>query len=351
MNRLMQDMQYALRQLRKAPGFTLTAVLTLALGIGANAAIFSLVHAVLLRNLPVADPKTLVRVGDTDDCCVNGGTPDENKYSLFAYDLYKHLRDNTPEFEQLAAMQAGFGYGSVTARSSKPEALPKALVGELVSGNYFQTFGLRPYAGRLLAATDDVEGAPMAAVMSYQTWQRDYALDPSVVGSTFVLNTNPVTIIGITPPGFYGDRMTDFSTRFFHSNGDGAGHGADQHTAPASSQLGLHPGAGEAGDGAGSAAGEDERRLAQLAGAASSLSEGRSEEKSGAIACCAYAWRSRHRKHAAGIWQRAEVSDVDLSAGAADRVCQHCEPGAGTRTWRGVRRLRYAWRWGRRESD
>src|SRR5437867_6895194 len=128
---LIQDLTCAFRQLRKTPGFTIIVILTLALGIGANAAIFTLVHAVLLRNLPVVDPKTLVRVGDTDDCCVNGGTPDENKYSLFAYDLYKHLRDNTPEFEQLAAMQAGFGYGSVTARSSKPDALPKALRGEL----------------------------------------------------------------------------------------------------------------------------------------------------------------------------------------------------------------------------
>ena len=117
MNRLIQDVQYALRQLRKAPGFTLTAILTLALGIGANAAIFTLVHAVLLRNLPVADPNSLVRVGDRDDCCVNGGTPDENNYSLFAYELYKHLRDYTPEFEHLAAMQSGFGYGSITARS------------------------------------------------------------------------------------------------------------------------------------------------------------------------------------------------------------------------------------------
>ncbi len=215
MNQLMQDVRFALRQLRKAPGFTATAVLTLALGIGANAAIFTLVHAVLLQNLPVGDPKTLVRVGDTNDCCVNGGTPDNNDYSIFAYDLYKHLRDNTPEFEQLAAMQAGIGNGSITARSSQPEALPKALRGEFVTGNYFQTLGLRPYAGRLLASTDDVEGAPMAAVMSYQTWQRDYALDPSVVGSTFVLNTNPVTIIGITPPAFYGDRMTDTPPDFF----------------------------------------------------------------------------------------------------------------------------------------
>jgi predicted permease len=215
MNRLMQDIQFSLRQLRKSPGFTLTAVLTLALGIGANAAIFTLVHAVLLRNLPVVDPKSLVRVGDKDDCCVNGGTPEENDYSLFAYDLYKHLRDNTPEFEQLAAMQSGFGYGSITARSSKGDGLPKALRGELVSGNYFQVFGLQPYAGRLLTPTDDVDGAPLAVVMSYQTWQRDYALDPSIVGSTFVLNTNPVTIIGITPPGFYGDRMTDTPPDFY----------------------------------------------------------------------------------------------------------------------------------------
>ncbi len=215
MNRLMQDLQYALRQLRKAPGFTMTAVLTLALGIGANAAIFTLVHAVLLKNLPVADPKTLVRVGDRDDCCVNGGTPDENDYSIFAYELYTHLRDNTPEFEQLAAMQAGIGYGSITARSSKSNALPKALRGEHVSGNYFQVFGLQPYAGRLLTPTDDVVGAPMGVVMSYQTWQRDYALDPTIVGSTFILNTNPVTILGITPPGFYGDRMTDSPPDFY----------------------------------------------------------------------------------------------------------------------------------------
>lgn len=215
MHKLMQDMQYALRQLRKSPGFTITAVLTLALGIGANAAIFTLVHAVLLRNLPVADPATLVRVGDRDDCCVNGGTPEANDYSLFSYDLYKHLRDNSPEFEHLAAMQAGMGYGSLTVRSSQTDALPKSLRGEFVTGNYFLTLGVKSLSGRLMMPSDDVEGAPMVAVMNYQTWQRDYALDPSVVGSTFALNTHPVTIIGITPPGFYGDRMTDSPPDFF----------------------------------------------------------------------------------------------------------------------------------------
>jgi len=159
---------------RKAPGFTLTAVLTLALGIGANAAIFTLVHAVLLRNLPVVDPKTLVRVGDTDDCCVNGGTPDENKYSLFAYDLYKHLRDNTPEFEQLAAMQAASAMDRLRREAVSRMRFQRHCAENLSLAIIFKHWDCGPYAGRLLAAMDDVEGAPMAAVMSYQTWQRDY---------------------------------------------------------------------------------------------------------------------------------------------------------------------------------
>jgi macrolide transport system ATP-binding/permease protein len=208
MNRLMQDVTYALRQLRKAPGFTLTAVLTLALGIGANAAIFTLVHAVLLQNLPVSDPKSLVRLGDKDDCCVMGGRPENGDYSLFSYDLYKHLRDGSPEFEELAAMDASLSAGDLTARRGSGNSLSRAAAGEFVSGNYFQTFGLRPYSGRLLEPSDDVPGAPMAAVLSYRAWQRDYAMDPSVVGSTFQLNTHPVTVIGITPPSFYGDRMS-----------------------------------------------------------------------------------------------------------------------------------------------
>lgn len=217
MQSLLQDIRYALRQLRKAPGFTLTAVITLALGIGANAAIFTLVHAVLLRNLPVTDPKMLVRIGDTDDCCVNGGIPDNNDYSIFSYELYKYLRDNTPEFEQLAAVEAGFSGGSTsfTARRETGNSLPRPALGEYVSGNYFLTFNLRPLAGRLMVPSDDIEGAPLVAVLSYRSWQRDYAMDPSVVGSTFVLNTHPVTIIGITPQSFYGDRMVDAPPDFY----------------------------------------------------------------------------------------------------------------------------------------
>jgi macrolide transport system ATP-binding/permease protein len=215
MNRLVQDVTYALRQLRKAPGFALTAIVTLALGIGANAAIFTLVHAVLLQNLPVSDPKMLVRVGDRADVGVMMGPPAGDDYSLYSYDLYKHLRDNSPEFEQLAAMQSDIGIGKITARREAGDSLAKASAGEFVSGNYFQTLGLRPFAGRMISSSDDVEGAPSVAVLSYKAWQRDYALDPSVVGSTFLLNTHPVTVIGITPPSFYGDRMTDSPPDFY----------------------------------------------------------------------------------------------------------------------------------------
>src|ERR1700746_4149972 len=101
----MKDIRYALRQFLNAPVFTITAVLTLALGIGATTAIFTLVHAVLLNSLPVAKPGELYRVGDEENCCVNGGLQDD--WSLFSYDKYKMFRDNTPGFVELAAFQAG----------------------------------------------------------------------------------------------------------------------------------------------------------------------------------------------------------------------------------------------------
>ena len=101
---LTEDIRYAFRQFANAPGFTATVVLTLALGIGATTAIFTLVHAVLLKSLPVAKPSELVRVGDVENCCVNGGFQDN--WSLFSYDKYKTFRDGTPGFTELAAFQA-----------------------------------------------------------------------------------------------------------------------------------------------------------------------------------------------------------------------------------------------------
>ena len=212
---LLQDLVYALRQLRKTPGFTTTVILTLALGIGANAAIFTLVNAVLLRNLPVVDPQTLIRVGDTDDCCVNSGWNDKGDYSLFSTDTYLMMKKNVPEFQELAAMEAGFDYRPLTARHEDPQSVAKSIMGEFVSGNYFRTFGLQPAAGRFFTDADDTKGAAFTAVMSYDTWAHDYASDPSIIGTTFRINTQPVTIIGVAPKGYYGDRLTSTPPNFY----------------------------------------------------------------------------------------------------------------------------------------
>lgn len=215
LEQLLQDARYALRQLRKTPGFAATAVLTLALGIGANAAIFTLVHAVLLKNLPVADPKMLIRIGDNSDCCVNSGAIGTGNYALFSTEVYERLRKYVPEFEQLAAMQAGFAFMPMVARRDGTPENARSVVGEFVSGNYFQTFGLRPAAGRLFSYADDVAGAPIVAVMSHAAWNRDYAKADSVIGATFWINTKAVTVVGIAPAGFFGDRLSTSPPDFY----------------------------------------------------------------------------------------------------------------------------------------
>ena len=206
MSQLFQDIRYALRQLRKSPGFTLTAVITLALGIGANTAIFTLVQGILLRSLPVADPSQLYRIGDTDDCCVNGGFNSKSgDFSIFSYDLYQVLRNAAPEFESLAAVQAGQN----TYYVRRGETEPRNLHIEYVTGNYFSTLGIPAYSGRVFSANDDKPGAAPAVVLSYASWQGDYAGDSSLVGSTIFIQTHPFTVVGIAPPRFFGDRVTD----------------------------------------------------------------------------------------------------------------------------------------------
>src|SRR5262249_49928691 len=155
--------------------------------------VFTLVHAVLMQNLPVADPRTLIRLGNTSDCCVNSGAVGNGNYSLFSTETYERLQHYVPEFEQLAAMQAGFPYMPAVARRDGTGENARSVMAEFVSGNYFQTFGLRPAIGRLFFASDDAKGAPMVAVMSYAAWKRDYAADKSVIGSTFWINTKAVT--------------------------------------------------------------------------------------------------------------------------------------------------------------
>jgi hypothetical protein len=213
MSSLFGDLRYALRQLRKSPGFTMTAVLTLALGIGATTAIFTLVHEVLLKSLPVTKPEELYRIGDKVHCCMWGGYTQWEEFSIFSYDIYKHFRDNTPAFTDLAAFQGGTT--SLGVRRAGSQQAAEMRVGEFVSGNYFRTFGIGPWVGRVLGESDDREDAPPVAVMSYHVWQTKYGSDPSVVGATFQINSKPFTVIGIAPPGFFGGELRSWSSPDF----------------------------------------------------------------------------------------------------------------------------------------
>src|SRR5271156_1223127 len=146
--RMLEDLRDALRQLRKAPGFTATAVITLALGIGATTAIFTLVHKVMLKSLPVAKPNELYRIGDKLRCCNWGGyiQGEDGDFSLFSWEAYKNFRANTPEFVDLAALQAG--NAPLGVRRAGSPAAADTRNGEYVSGNFFRTLGVQPWVGR-----------------------------------------------------------------------------------------------------------------------------------------------------------------------------------------------------------
>ena len=201
MNNLVRDIGYALRQLRNAPAFTLTAILTLALGIGANTAVFTLVHEVLLKSLPVKHASQLYRLGDKYNCCVEGDL--QENWSMFSYPMYEYLRDHTPEYEQLAASQTNRPNLSVRREGGGPA---EPLSGELVSGNFFATLGVDAAAGRLISVDDDRTGAPAVAVISYRAWKEKYGANPALIGSNLTINGLPMTLIGVAAPGFYGDR-------------------------------------------------------------------------------------------------------------------------------------------------
>ena len=202
---LWQDICHGLRTLRKNPGFTAVAVITLALGIGANTAIFTLVDAVMLRTLPVANPGQLYRLGDNNNCCVMIGTQNGGSFVLYSYPLYEDLRDRTTEFNELVAFTPFLT--DLSVRRSRVSSAAEPYNGEFVSGNYFNMFGVRAVAGRALSSSDDKPGAPPAAVMNYHTWQRQFGSELSVIGATFTINTVLYTVVGVAPPEFYGDTL------------------------------------------------------------------------------------------------------------------------------------------------
>jgi predicted permease len=197
------NFRYAMRQFRLSPVFAAAAVLTLALGIGGTTAIFTLIHAVMLRSLPVSDPGRLYRVGEGDDCCVEGGPQDQ--WGMFSFPLYERLKAETPEFEEVAAFQAG--RGQLGVRRQGVDSIARPLRSEYVSGNYFSTLGVRAFGGRVFTPDDDKPAASPVAVLSHRVWQTTYASDPSVVGSTFVLEGHPFVVIGVAPAGFFGETL------------------------------------------------------------------------------------------------------------------------------------------------
>jgi predicted permease len=200
---LVGDLRHALRQFRSARVFTITAVLTLALGIGGTTAIFTLIHAVMLRSLPVSDPSRLYRIGDGNSCCVQGGPQD--RWGMFSFPLFERLKAELPEFEEIAAFQAGGARLSV--RRSGVDAAARPLRSEYVTGNYFTTLGVSALGGRVLAAADDAPSATPVLVLSHHVWQGTYNGDPSMIGGTLVVEGHPFTVVGVTAPGFFGETL------------------------------------------------------------------------------------------------------------------------------------------------
>jgi predicted permease len=197
------SLRYSIRQFRLAPVFTATAILTLALGIGGTTAIFSLIHAVMVRSLPVSDPEKLYRVGEGDNCCVEGGPQDT--WDMVSFPLYERLKTETPEFEELTAFQAGRGRMSVRRQGAETASRP--LRSEYVDGHYFSTLGVGAFFGRVITTEDDKPGAPPVAVLSHRAWQTNYGSDPAIVGATFVIEDHPITVVGIAPAGFFGETL------------------------------------------------------------------------------------------------------------------------------------------------
>ncbi|HEY3990869.1 MAG TPA: ABC transporter permease [Acidobacteriaceae bacterium] len=201
---LATDIRYAFRQLRRSPGFAITAVLTLALGIGATTAIFSLIYITMLKPLPVKQPSELYKVGRDSTCCTASELLGD--WSMFSNDLYETLRDHTQGFQgTLAAFEAG--QTPLLVHRVGDSQASMALLGKLVSGNYFSVLGAPIAMGRGLMPADDRPGAPPVTVLSDRMWQRRFGRDPHIIGQTLMMNGTASTIVGVTAPGFVGETL------------------------------------------------------------------------------------------------------------------------------------------------
>ncbi len=203
-----QDFRFALRQLRKSPVFALVAVLTLALGIGANTSIFTLLDQALLRTLPVSHPEQLVRLRYEGLHNGNINYYGGDEYDYFSFPAYRELRDKNQVFSGLIAnseSQVGIRWNNQ----------PELAAGELVSGNYFDVLGVRPALGRLLLPSDDQDGAGnRVLVLSFDYWKTRFNADPGIVGQALLVNGQSFTVVGVTPPGFKS-AITGYAPKVF----------------------------------------------------------------------------------------------------------------------------------------
>jgi predicted permease len=205
---LRRDLQYALRTLRRAPAFTAVAIVTLALGIGANTAIFALFDAVLLQTLPVHEPERLVLFTTSASEGTSTGDLPRGRWTLFSVEVYEFLRTQPLPYASLAAVRSG--QATVSFRmAGDPRHAERVERGRvhLVSGNYFAAMGVDAAIGRTLHTDDDRPAAPPAAVVSHDFWKQRLDSDVSVVGKTAVLNGTAFTIVGVAPPEFFGERV------------------------------------------------------------------------------------------------------------------------------------------------
>jgi len=196
MGTILHEIRLGLRQMRKAPGFAIVAVLTLALGIGANTAVFTLLDQALLRRLPVSHPEQLVRLRFTGASPGHIQSYGGDDHDYFSYPMYRDLRDKNTVFEGILASdqcQAGVQWNNS----------PELVSCEMVSGNYFQLLGVQPAVGRAIVPSDDVPNSSPVAVLSFNYWKTKFGADPRVINQTLLINSHPFTIIGVADPGFH----------------------------------------------------------------------------------------------------------------------------------------------------
>ena len=206
METLFKDIRYGIRGLLKRKGFAAIAVLTLALGIGANTAIFTLVNAVMLKSLPVHKPEELVLFsGATGEGTSVVDAPPTGEWQLFSYASYEYFRNHNQSFQDIAALRSGGSRLSVRQADSQSGAARAS--GQLVTGNYFSLLGVRAMRGRVLTPDDDKPSAQPPAVISHRYWEKELNSDSGIVGKNFIINGANFTIVGITPPEFFGERV------------------------------------------------------------------------------------------------------------------------------------------------